>query len=88
MQVRQIFYGQLDCILNIELPASHTLNLMQPTCFLLVVVIPCLTGGWDATREVTMYSNMTAPIEIDLHTVECVVGRVQHGNEWGIIDRS
>ena len=42
----------------------------------------------DATHEVTMYSNTTAPIVIDLRTVECVVGRVQRGNEWGIIDRS
>ena len=43
---------------------------------------PLLTCGgdsmfdWrmDATHEVTTYSNMTAPIVIDLHTVECVMG--------------
>ena len=89
-QVCQIFHRQLDCILDMELPALHTLNLMQPTRFLLVVVvvIPCLTGGWDATHEVTMYSNKTAPIVIDLHMVECVMGRVQRGNEWGIINWS
>ena len=87
-QVCQIFYGQLDCILDIELPASHTLNLVQPTRFLLAVVTPCSTGGHDAMHEVTTYSNMTALIVIDLCTVECVVGQVWHGNEWGIIDRS
>ena len=62
-----------------------TLNLMQPTCFFLVVVIPCSTGGWNGICEVTMYSNITAPIVIALCMVECVVGQVQHGNEWGII---
>ena len=31
---------------------------------------------------------MTAPIIIDPSTVECVVGRVRDGNEWGAIDRS
>jgi hypothetical protein len=87
-QIRQIFYGQLDCILDLELPASRILNLAEPTRFLLAVVIPCSTGGRDATCEVTTYSGTTTPIAIDLRTVECVVGRVQRGNEWGIIDRS
>ena len=52
MQVCQIFYGQLDCILDMEIPASRTLNLTQPTHFLLAVVIPCSTGGRDVMREV------------------------------------
>ncbi|KAF8523404.1 hypothetical protein JB92DRAFT_3263769 [Gautieria morchelliformis] len=29
------------------------------------------------TRETTM------PVVVDLHTVECIVGRVKRGNEWG-----
>ena len=49
---------------------------------------PCSTGGKDATRELTTYTETTAQVVIDLRTVECVVGRVRRGNEWGIIDRS
>jgi hypothetical protein len=61
---------------------------MQPTRYLLALVEPCSTGGKDATRELTTYEATTAPIIIDLRTIECVVGRVRRGNEWGIIDRS
>ena len=34
------------------------------------------------------YMETTAQVVIDLWKVECVVGRVRRGNEWGIIDRS
>lgn len=27
-------------------------------------------------------------VVVDLHTVECVVGRIKRRNEWGIVDRS
>jgi hypothetical protein len=87
-QVRQIFYGQLECILDVTLPVSRTPLIPTATRFLLAVVRPCLTGGKDATREVTMYAATTVPVVIDIRTVENVVGRVRRGNEWGIVDRS
>ncbi|KAF8479460.1 hypothetical protein JB92DRAFT_3043775 [Gautieria morchelliformis] len=49
----------------------------MPKCHLLALVMPCSTGGRDATKVVTTYSLTTAPIMIDLCTVECVVGRVR-----------
>ncbi|KAF8512809.1 hypothetical protein JB92DRAFT_2926436 [Gautieria morchelliformis] len=60
----------------------------MPKRHLLALVMPCSTGGRDATKVVTTYSLTMAPIVIDLRTVECVVGRVRRGNEWGIVDRS
>ncbi|KAF8513753.1 hypothetical protein JB92DRAFT_2921698 [Gautieria morchelliformis] len=60
----------------------------MPKRHLLALVMPCSTGSRDATKVVTTYSLTTAPIVIDLRTVECVVGRVRRGNEWGIVDRS
>jgi hypothetical protein len=30
----------------------------------------------------------TVPVVVDLRTVECVVGCVNPGNEWGIVDCS
>ena len=88
VQVRQIFYGQLESILDVFLPPTHTLDIMQPKHFLLALVTPCSTRGKDATRDVTTYEDMTRPVIINIQTIECVVGRVQRGNMWGIIDRS
>ena len=88
MRVRQIFYDQLESILDVFLPPTHTLDIMQPKHFLLALVTPCSTRGKDATRDVTTYEEMTRPVIIDIRTIECVVGRVQRGNTWGIIDRS
>jgi hypothetical protein len=36
---------------------------------------------------VTTYEATTAPVIVDLRTIENVIGRVKRGNEWGIIDR-
>jgi hypothetical protein len=87
-QVQQIFYGQLICIIDVVMPWSRTLNLDKVCRYLLTVIQPCSTSGKDATREVTTYSETTVPVVVDLRTVECVVGRVKQGNEWGIVDRS
>ncbi|KAF8512132.1 hypothetical protein JB92DRAFT_2930362 [Gautieria morchelliformis] len=51
----------------------------MPKRHLLALVMPFSTGGRDATKVVTTYSLTTAPIVIDLRTVECM---------WGIVDRS
>ena len=86
--VWQFFYGRLESIWDLVLPASHTLHLTQPTQFLLALVMPCSTRGKDVTKEVTTYHSMMTSIIINLRVVECVVGHMKHGNDWGIIDRS
>ena len=88
LQLRQVFYGRLESIIDVELPCTPRLNISAGTRYLLALVTPCSTGGKDATRELTTYTETTAQVVIDLRTVECVVGRVRRGNEWGIIDRS
>jgi hypothetical protein len=87
-QVRQIIYGQLLCIINVVMPQSRTLVLEESRRYLLAVIQPCSTAGKDATRQLMTYSETTVPVVVDLHTVECVVGCVNRGNEWGIVDRS
>lgn len=86
-QVRQVFYGQLHCIIDVILPVSRALALTEPKRHLLALVEPSSTRGKDATREVTTYEATTAPVIVDLRTIENVIGRVKRGNEWGIIDR-
>ena len=87
-QLRQVFYGRLEYIIDVILPCTPSLTISSPMRYLLAVVTPCSTGGKDATRELTTYTETTTPVVIDLRTVECVVGRVQRGNQWGIVDRS
>lgn len=48
----------------------------------------CSTGSKDTTQELATYTETTALVVIDLRTVECVVGQVRRGSEWGIIDHS
>jgi hypothetical protein len=73
-QVRQIFCGQLICIIDVVMPRSRTLNLDKVCRYLLAVIQPCSTSGKDATREVTTYLETTVPVVVDLHPLECVVG--------------
>jgi hypothetical protein len=40
------------------------------------------------TRELATYVETTTPVVINLRTIECVVGWVQRGNEWAIVNRS
>jgi hypothetical protein len=87
-QRRQVFYGRLECIIDTVLPHTETFNIQSSTRYLLAVIQPCSTRGRDATRELTTYAETTTPVVIDLRTIECVVGRVRRGNEWGIVDRS
>ena len=87
-KIRQVFYGRLHCILDLTILRSREINPHAPKHYLLALVEPCSTQGRDATRELTRYSQTTTKIVIDIRAIECVVGRVARGGEWGIIDRS
>ena len=63
--VWQIFYGRLESIWGLVLPASCTLHFTQPTQFLLALVMPCSTRGKDVTKEVTTYHSMITSIIIN-----------------------
>ncbi|KAF8530256.1 hypothetical protein BU17DRAFT_36268, partial [Hysterangium stoloniferum] len=73
-EIRQVFYGQLQYILDFKLPRSQELNVQHACRTLLACVKPCITNGKDATIEVTSYKRMSTVIYIDLQTIECVVG--------------
>ena len=40
------------------------------------------------TRELTMYTQMSTAIFIDIQAIGSMVGCVKRHNEWGIVDRS
>ncbi|KAF8507897.1 hypothetical protein BU17DRAFT_16329, partial [Hysterangium stoloniferum] len=46
------------------------------------------TNGKDATESLTSYNRTSTEIFIDLQMINCVVGHVQYGRDWYIINQS
>ena len=81
----QNFFGQLCCILLLELLSAPWLKLDKPTTVILALI-------WEvkATLRESIYYYKKFGIEevVDMKTVQCVVGRVKDRGEWAIIDQS
>ena len=86
--IRTIFYGRLERILQYDVPDTKFWGIFRGETRLFAVITPCITNGRDATKHVTVYTDTTTQIVTDLQAVQCVVGRVQTRNRWGIVDRS
>jgi len=85
------FYGRLDFIIECNFPRTPSLRIKSPTRYLLAVISPCknINGHLDARNSVVMVSDSLEPqTVINLQAVQSVIGRIQRGKEWGIIDRS
>jgi hypothetical protein len=79
------FFGQLNRILVLELPAAPRLNLAEPTTVILALiqeVKAMLKDGFYTHKE------FGAEEVVDLKTEQCVIGRVKDRGEWSIVDRS
>ena len=87
--VRKIFYGQLDLILEFNVP-NHKFwgPYLCGKTVLLAVITPCITQGKDAKKEVTTYTHTSTQVVTDLYTISSVIGHVWTRNRWGIVDRS
>jgi len=81
----QNFFGQLKCILLVELPLAQELNVAAPT-----TVILALIQEVKATLRDGIYYYKEFGVEevVDLSTVQCVVGRIRDRTEWAIVDQS
>ena len=82
----QIFFGQLNCILLLELPSSQRLNLVEPT----TVIVALIREVKTTLRKGIYYYYKHFGVEevADLNNLQCVVGRIRDRDEWAIIDRS
>ena len=81
------FYGQLKDILVIEFPTSRALGVEEETTFILAAVEKCDVYAVNKLG-MPVYEKMAAVEVIDITTVQCLVGRIQEGRRWTIIDRS
>ena len=81
----QNFFGQLQCILVLELPSTPRLNIDMPTTIILALIKNVKA---TLTDNVYYYKALGVDEVVDLNTVQCVVGSIWDRNEWAIIDRS
>jgi hypothetical protein len=81
----QIFFGQLQRILVLELPSTPRLNLAMPTMIILALIKNVKTTFTD---NIYRYKELGVNEVVDLTTVQCVVGRIWDRDEWAIVDRS
>jgi hypothetical protein len=88
--VEQTFFGSLQHVLSLELPASRDLHLSRPLPLVFVAVRTCITSTFSpvANYDIHYYSRLGGLNLVDLKTVQCLIGRVQVNNSFTILDRT
>ena len=81
----QIFFGQLGCILVLELPMAPKLHLTEPTTVIVAVIREVKAKLIDG---IYYYEEFAVDEVVDLETIQCVVGRIKDRGKWALIDRS
>ena len=80
------FFGELQRIVKIDLPATPHLNLKDPQTVFYAIVKQCNAeqsrgGFWE-------YKHLGGLEAVDLGLIQCVVGRIFDRGKWVIVDRS
>lgn len=83
----QSFYGRLENILVIRLPATPQLDLDTESLLMLTGVRQCEVTATNS-MDMPYYSKMGRFEVVDMSCVQCLVGRIQKDKQWAIIDRS
>jgi len=84
---QQTFFGELQRVVQLDLPKSFEIHQPQDETILLAHVQTC-----DATEnedDFWEYSTMKPSLHfVDLRTIVCVIGRVHDRGHWMFVDRS
>lgn len=84
--VLKTFFGELQRVIKIDVPAAPQLNLTEPQALFFAIVKQCNAAQTkDGFWEYTALGGLEA---VDIGLVQCVVGRVFDRGKWVIIDRS
>jgi hypothetical protein len=84
--VLETFFGELQRVVKVEVPATSQLNLKEPQTLFFAIVKQCnATQSREGFWEYTKLGGLEA---VDIGLVQCVVGRVFDRGKWIIIDRS
>ena len=81
----QTFFGQLNCILLLELLSAQRLNLDEPTTIIIVLIREVKA---TLRNSIYYYKKFGVKEVVDLSSLQCVVRRIRDRDEWAIIDRS
>ena len=84
--VLETFFGELQRIIKIDLPAASQLNLKEPVRLFYAIIKQCNAkqskeGFWE-------YKELGGLEAVDIGLVQCVVGRIFDRGKWVIVDRS
>jgi hypothetical protein len=85
--IQETFFGELQRVVQLDLPKSSELHHYQDETILLAHIRTCNAienddGFWE-------YTSMNhSPHFMDLKTIACVVGRVRDRGRWTFVDRS
>jgi hypothetical protein len=84
--VLKMFFGELQWVVKIDVPATPQLNLKEPQTLFFASVKQCNAiqsreGFWE-------YTKLGGLEAVDIGLVQCVVGRILDRGKWVIIDRS
>jgi hypothetical protein len=84
------FYGHLEDIISFVLPASRSLGMTADHHFVIAGIRTCSinTDSAELPVQVQYFSQLGALNFVNISTVQCVIGRVQIGRIWAIIDRT
>jgi hypothetical protein len=80
------FFGELQRIVKIDVPATPQLNLKEPQTLFYAIVKQC--NATQSKQGFWEYKELGGLEAIDIGFVQCVVGRVFDRGKWVIIDRS
>jgi hypothetical protein len=82
------FYGQIQHIILIRLPATQDLRLIKPETVILASIKNCAIK-YSNDLDMHFYQSEEGYTElVDIATVQCLVGRVFDRGWWTVIDRS
>ncbi|KZV70741.1 hypothetical protein PENSPDRAFT_578806 [Peniophora sp. CONT] len=84
------FYGHLQHILRIDLPAEPAIKLARPSTVVFALLNECQLEANHDVLDIHYYQKENPALEpVDLDCLMCVVGRVPlNKSYWAIIDRS
>jgi hypothetical protein len=80
------FFGELQQIVKIDVPAMSQLNLEEPQTLFFAIIKQCnATRSREGFWEYIKLGGLEA---VDIGLIQCVVGRIFDQGKWVIIDRS
>jgi len=83
--VLQTFFGELQQVIKIDVPATPQLNLKEPQTLFFAIIKQCnATQSKEGFWEYTTLGRLEV---VNIGLIQCVVGRILDRGKWVIIDR-